>query len=66
MTLKPNIGVKGRLFRLVIGFALLGAALLASHIPLLKWFLFISAAFVFFEAIRGWCLLRACGIRTKL
>jgi hypothetical protein len=25
-----------------------------------------SGAFVLFEALRGWCALRACGIRTRL
>jgi hypothetical protein len=28
--------------------------------------IFISAGFVLFEALRGWCFLRACGIRTKI
>ncbi len=27
--------------------------------------LFASAAFLAFEAVRGWCALRACGVRTK-
>ena len=26
----------------------------------------LSALFVGYEALRGWCLLRACGIKTKL
>gem|GEM_PF-4175333 len=26
---------------------------------------FASAAFLLFEALRGWCALRACGVRTK-
>ena len=28
--------------------------------------LLASAVFVAFEALRGWCALRACGIKTKL
>ena len=26
----------------------------------------LSGAFVLFEALRGWCALRACGIKTRL
>jgi len=25
-----------------------------------------AGAFVLFEALRGWCALRACGIKTRL
>jgi hypothetical protein len=28
--------------------------------------LLASGAFVLFESLRGWCALRACGIKTKL
>ena len=65
--LSPNIDTKGRVVRgfgalallvgAVFGFTVsvwLGAALLASGV------------FVAFEALRGWCFLRACGIKTKL
>jgi hypothetical protein len=27
--------------------------------------LFLGGAFCIFEALRGWCALRACGIKTK-
>jgi hypothetical protein len=26
----------------------------------------VAGLFAIFEAVRGWCFLRACGIRTKL
>lgn len=26
----------------------------------------VSGVFVLFEALRGWCALRACGIKTRL
>lgn len=26
----------------------------------------VSGVFVLFEALRGWCVLRACGIKTRL
>jgi hypothetical protein len=27
--------------------------------------LFIGGGFVWFEAARGWCMMRACGVKTK-
>ena len=63
----PNIDGKGRLMRGLMGVALLvGAAFsLRTSLPLA---MLLGAAGVFglFEAFRGWCLARACGIRTKL
>ena len=26
----------------------------------------VSGVFVLFEAVRGWCVMRACGIKTRL
>ena len=26
----------------------------------------VSGVFVLFEAVRGWCVLRACGLKTRL
>ena len=26
----------------------------------------VSGAFVLFEALRGWCVMRACGIKTRI
>lgn len=63
----PNITRAGRVARFVCGLVLLVAGLIAF--PRLWWLgmiFFGSAVFVFFEAARGWCALRACGIKTKL
>jgi len=63
----PNIDNRGRLARGIMGSILLVAGLVAVFF--LWWIgliLLASAAFVLFEAIRGWCGLRACGIKTKL
>ena len=63
----PNIDNRGRLVRGIIGIVLLVGGLVAVFF--LWWLgliLLASAAFVLFEAIRGWCGLRACGIKTKL
>jgi hypothetical protein len=61
----PNIDKAGRIVRAVFALALLVAGLcLLSHI----WaavFLFAFSAFAFYEALRGWCVMRACGVKTK-
>jgi len=63
----PNIGSAGRVFRAISGIILLGAAIvMAWHIWWLAVILGISGCFGLFEAFRGWCFLRACGIKTKL
>lgn len=64
---KPNLETKGRLLRGVSALLMLiGAALAFRPLPWLGVVLLISALFVGYEALRGWCLLRACGIKTKL
>jgi hypothetical protein len=63
----PNISSLGRWMRAALGLILLIGGLIA--VGQLLWLgiaLFISSAFVLFEAARGWCFLRACGIKTKL
>jgi hypothetical protein len=63
----PNIIRAGRIARLIYGVIMLVACVIAF--PKLWWlgvFFLASALFAFFEAARGWCVLRACGIKTKL
>jgi hypothetical protein len=64
---KRNISFQGRMARgitgailLIIGIILADDTLWAS-IPLV-----VIGLFCIFEAVRGWCFLRACGVRTKL
>jgi hypothetical protein len=45
---------------------LIAAGLIGNRLPAAAVVLVISAAFLAFEALRGWCAVRACGIRTKL
>ena len=62
-----NIDKKGRLIRGFAALALLvgaGFGFTLSVWPGLA--LLVAGVFVAFEALRGWCVLRACGIRTKL
>ncbi len=63
----PNLETRGRLVRgaggsvlVAGGVALCGVNLLAAVI------LIVSGGFMLFEAVRGWCVMRACGIKTKL
>ena len=63
----PNIDRNGRLVRGIAGSLLLpGGIGLLFFIGWPGLILLASAAFVLFEALRGWCFMRACGIRTKL
>ena len=62
----PNIDRKGRIIRAIIGLGFFVSALLVG--PVVWWLgvLFaIGALFTWFEAARGWCVARACGIKTR-
>src|ERR1043165_6843641 len=63
----PNIDNKGRLVRGLGAVGLFVGAWFGFGVS--AWLGLARAAsggFVLFEALRGWCALRACGIRTKL
>ncbi len=63
----PNLGRAGRIFRAVFGGLLIIAGLLLSRYSLrLCLALMVFGIFSLFEAARGWCLVRACGIKTRL
>ena len=63
----PNIGRTGRIVRAVYGVILIGAGLALSGYSLWICLALVTAgAFGLFEAARGWCLMRACGIKTRL
>ena len=61
-----NIESKGRLLR-AAGAGLLGITALALwwRFPAAAVGLALTAGFLAFEATRGWCALRACGVKTK-
>lgn len=64
---RPNLGTGGRLVRGVGALALaLAGAVMVFKMLVLGLVLLVSAAFVLYEALRGWCVMRACGIRTKI
>ncbi len=63
----PNISNLGRLVRGIGGVGLLIGAWFALGVSVwLGILLAVAGGFVLFEAVRGWCLLRACGLKTKL
>jgi hypothetical protein len=62
-----NIDQRGRLMRGFGALALFVAAGFAfSYSIWLGLVLAASGGFMLFEALRGWCALRACGIKTRL
>ena len=63
----PNIGNKGRIVRGCGALVLLVCAGFGFTISVWLGAVLLGAgAFVLFESLRGWCALRACGIKTKL
>ena len=62
-----NISNAGRLVRGLSALALLLGAGIGFFVSIwLGVVLAVSGVFVLFEALRGWCLLRACGLKTRL
>jgi hypothetical protein len=63
---RPNLGRHGRLARGVIGALCLVAGIIIAGDYSLWGLVFVAAGlFAIFESVRGWCLVRACGIKTK-
>ena len=64
---QPNIKRQGRIARGVIGTVCLLAGIILVDYKLWLGLIFVVAGlFAIFEAVRGWCLARACGIKTKI
>jgi membrane-bound ClpP family serine protease len=64
---KPNLDRHGRLVRGVIGTTcLVPGIIIAGDYSLWGLILVVAGLFAIFESLRGWCVMRACGIRTKL
>ena len=73
--MKPNIDRKGRIARAISGTLCIAAGIAFwwfgwPESPTWRWVLAIvctlAGAFQLFEARRGWCVARACGIRTPM
>jgi len=65
--LTPNIERKGRIVRAAFALLLFAAA---GYTFTIHWIptaiLAFAGLFVAFEALRGWCVLRACKLKTPL
>jgi hypothetical protein len=63
---KPNLNFRGRMARGVIGTLCLIAGIILVDYRLWLGLIFVAAGlFAIFESLRGWCLVRACGVRTR-
>jgi hypothetical protein len=62
-----NLDYRGRMARGVIGsLCLIAGIIVAGDVEWWVGLILVAAGlFALFEAIRGWCLVRACGIKTK-
>ena len=64
---RPNLKRTGRIARGVIGTLCLIAGIITVDYTLWLGLVLVAAGlFAIFESIRGWCLVRACGIKTKI
>jgi hypothetical protein len=63
-----NLDNRGRLFRGVAGAACVisGVITCNRYNVILGVGLIVAGGFMLFEAGRGWCVMRACGIKTRL
>jgi hypothetical protein len=63
----PNIDSRGRWLRGVTGGVLVGSGVgLCSFNVWLAVALIAAGGFCLLESVRGWCVMRACGIKTRL
>jgi hypothetical protein len=61
-----NIDGRGRLIRGVLGAALVIAGVVVCNYQIIAAVaLILAGGFCLFEAVRGWCVMRACGVRTR-
>jgi len=64
---RPNINHRGRIARGVVGSLCLISGIVIVDFQLTVGLIFVLAGlFAIFEAVRGWCLARACGLKTKI
>jgi hypothetical protein len=62
-----NISFQGRMARGITGAVFLIGGIIAADFVLWAAIpLVVIGLFCIFEAVRGWCFLRACGVKTKM
>jgi len=64
---RPNIGKQGRIARGVTGAICLITGIILVDFILWLGLVFVAAGlFAIYEALSGWCVARACGVKTKI
>ena len=64
---RRNIDRNGRIARGVLGaLCLIAGIIVAGDHSLWGLILVVAGIFAIVEALSGWCLVRACGIKTKI
>lgn len=64
---KPNLDRHGRMARGVIGaLCLIAGIIVVDYVFWLGIVLVVAGLFAIAESVSKWCVLRACGIKTKL
>ena len=61
----PNLNHRGRMARGVIGALCLIAGIIVCDFSLWGLVLVVPGLFAIFEAVSRWCVVRACGTKTK-
>ncbi len=64
---RPNIKRQGRIARGVVGSLCLIAGIITVDFVLWLGLILVAAGlFAIYEALSGWCVARACGLKTKI
>jgi hypothetical protein len=64
---RPNIKRHGRIARGVMGsLTLIAGIILVDFVLWLGLIFVVAGLFAIYEALSGWCVARACGIKTKI
>ena len=63
----PNIDSRGRIVRGVLGGLLvIGGVVVCGYNVWVAVGTILGGGFCLFEAVRGWCVMRACGVKTRM
>ena len=64
---RPNLKRQGRIARGVVGtLCLIAGIVLVDYVLWVGLIFVVAGLFAIYEALRGWCLARACGIKSKI
>lgn len=64
---QPNLKREGRIARGVTGtICLIAGIILVDFVLWLGLIFVVAGLFAIYEAVSGWCVARACGLKTKI